>query len=477
MPHRVPSAGRARADRLRGARAGIWLGAALALGIWLWGAPAAATETLPTPDVVAKVTPSVVNVYAQRLVQRRRPSLLDDPFFRRFFGDRSEGLFGPQTRLHNALGSGVIVDGRGIIVTNYHVIEHAEQLRVVLSDRREFEADLVLGDARTDLAVLRIRGQPARFQALDWRNSDNVRIGDAVLAIGNPFGVGQTVTGGIVSALARAQIGVTDYQSFIQTDAAINPGNSGGALVTMDGRLLGINTAIFTRSGGSVGIGFAIPSNLVRQVVRAALKEGKLVLPWLGADLAHVSADLARSLSLQRPRGALIKAIHPQSPLMRAGLKPGDVVLKLGGHEISSPENLRYRFATQELDARQTLVWQHKGQQRSAAIVLAAPPDQPPREETVLSGRHALGGLTVANLNPSLLEELRISVAQSGVVVLAVAPGSAAQRFGFRSGDILLRLNARRLDAVRTLQAVLRAGAINRVEIRRSDTVLRADIR
>ncbi|HEY4982827.1 MAG TPA: trypsin-like peptidase domain-containing protein, partial [Pseudolabrys sp.] len=223
--------------------------------------PTAAELRLSYAPVVQRVAPAVVNVYAAKTVQNRNP-LLDDPIFRRFFGVPGGG-----SQLQRSLGSGVMVDASGLVVTNYHVIEGADEVKVSLADKREFEATLVLKDQRTDLAVLRIKDGRERFAFLDFANSDALEVGDIVLAIGNPFGVGQTVTHGIVSALARTQVGITDYQFFIQTDAAINPGNSGGALVDLTGRLVGINTAIFSRSGGSQGIGFAIPANMVRVVV------------------------------------------------------------------------------------------------------------------------------------------------------------------------------------------------------------------
>ena len=239
--------------------------------------------------VVQRVAPAVVNVYAAKTVSVRNP-LFDDPIFRRFFG--MPGGSGEQVQ--RSLGSGVLIDASGLVVTNNHVIEGADQVKVSLSDKREFEAEMVLKDARSDLAVLRIKARNERFPALEFSDSDALEVGDIVLAIGNPFAVGQTVTHGIVSAVARTQVGITDYQFFIQTDAAINPGNSGGALVDMTGRLVGINTAIFSRSGGSQGIGFAIPANMVRVVVASAKSGGSTVKrPWLGARLQAVTPEIA----------------------------------------------------------------------------------------------------------------------------------------------------------------------------------------
>src|SRR2546425_13297483 len=273
--------------------------------------------------IVQRVQPAVVNVYAAKVVQNRNP-LLDDPIFRRFFGVPGQ----QPEQMQRSLGSGVMVDPAGLVVTNNHVIEGADQVKISLADKREFEAEIVLKDSRTDLAVLRVKDGKEKFATVDFANSDELLVGDVVLAIGNPFGVGQTVTHGIVSALARTQVGITDYQFFIQTDAAINPGNSGGALVDMTGKLAGINTAIFSRSGGSQGIGFAIPANMVKVVVASAQGGGSSVRrPWLGARLQGVTPEIAESLGLKRPAGALIASVNPASPAGRAGLKPSDLIV------------------------------------------------------------------------------------------------------------------------------------------------------
>src|SRR3979490_1970371 len=280
--------------------------------------PASAAELrLSYAPIVQHVQPAVVNVYAAKVVQDHNP-LLDDPIFRRFFGVPGQ----QPEQLQRSLGSGVIVDPAGLVVTNNHVIEGADQVKVSLSDKREFEAEIVLKHSRTDLAVLRLKNGHERFPALDFANSDEVQVGDVVLAIGNPFGVGQTVTHGIISAVARTQVGISDYQFFIQTDAAINPGNSGRALADLTGKLAGINTAIFSRSGGSQGIGFAIPANMVRVVVASAKGGGTSVRrPWLGARLQAITPEIADSLGLTRPSGALVSNVAQGSPAARAGLR------------------------------------------------------------------------------------------------------------------------------------------------------------
>src|SRR3984893_11708892 len=280
--------------------------------------------------IVQRVQPAVVNVYAAKVVQNRNP-LLDDPIFRRFFGVPGQ----QPEQMQRSLGSGVMVDPSGLVVTNVHVIEGADEVKVSLSDKREFEAEIVLKDTRSDLAVLRLKGVQEKFPTLDFANSDELLVGDVVLAIGNPFGVGQTVTHGIISALARTQVGITDYQFFIQTDAAINPGNSGGALIDMTGRLAGVNTAIFSRSGGSQGIGFAIPANMVRVVVASAKGGGTTVRrPWLGAKLHPLTADSAERQWLRRRPGARVEPVIPGSPAARAGLKSGDLIVSVDGQPV-----------------------------------------------------------------------------------------------------------------------------------------------
>src|ERR1700675_1369288 len=295
--------------------------------------------------IVQRAQPAVVNVYAAKMVQNRNP-LLDDPIFRRFFGVPGQG---PE-QMQRSLGSGVMVDPSGLVVTNVHVIEGADEVKVSLSDKREFEAEIVLKDPRSDLAILRLKDAKKKFPTLDFANSDELLVGDMVLAIGNPFGVGQTVTHGIISALARTQVGITDYQFFIQTDAAINPGNSGGALVDMTGKPAGVNTAIFSRSGGSQGIGFAIPANMVRVVVASAKSGGKAVKrPWLGARLQAVTPEIAESLGLKRPAGALVASVSPGSPAARAGLRTGDLITAIDGQAVDDPNAFDYRFATRPL--------------------------------------------------------------------------------------------------------------------------------
>ena len=398
--------------------------------------------------VVARVAPAVVNVYAAKVVQNQNP-LFDDPIFRRFFGVPGGGT---GRQVQHSLGFGVIVDPSGLIVTNVHVIEGADEVKVSLADKREFEASIVLKDKRTDLAVLRIKDAHERFPTLELADSDALEVGDVVLAIGNPFGVGQTVTHGIVSALARTQVGVSDYQFFIQTDAAINPGNSGGALVDMSGRLTGINTAIFSRSGGSQGVGFAIPANMVRVVVASAKSGGAEVKrPWLGARLQEVTADIADSMNLKRPTGALIASVTPESPAAQAGLKAGDVIVSVDGQEVDDTNAFDYRFATKPLGGTANVGVLRAGRALTVAVALRTAPEMP-RDEITIRTRSPFSGAKVANLSPALADELQLDNANDGVVILDVDNGSYASNLGFQRGDVIVSVNGEKVGKTRDLE-------------------------
>ncbi len=403
--------------------------------------PASPAElTLSYAPIVQRVQPAVVNVYAAKVVRDHNP-LLDDPIFRRFFGVPGQ----QPEQMQRSLGSGVMVDPSGLVVTNVHVIEGADEVKVSLSDKREFEAEIVLKDPRSDLAVLRLKGTHERFPTLDFANSDELQVGDVVLAIGNPFGVGQTVTHGIISALARTQVGITDYQFFIQTDAAINPGNSGGALVDMTGKLAGINTAIFSRSGGSQGIGFAIPANMVRVVVSSAKSGGKAVKrPWLGAKLQAVTPEIAESLGLRLPTGALVANVVSSSPAARAGLKPSDLIVSVDGQAVEDPNAFDYRFATRPLGGTAQVDVLRAGKTVKLTVPLQTAPDTG-RDEIVLTGRSPLQGAKVANISPAVADELHLDSDTEGVVVTDLANGGTAANVGFQKGDIIVNVNNQKI--------------------------------
>ena len=430
--------------------------------------PNAAELRLSYAPVVQRVAPAVVNVYAAKTVVNRNP-LFDDPIFRRFFGVPGDA----GNQLQRSLGSGVIVDASGLIVTNVHVIEGADEIKVSLSDKREFEATVVLKDPRTDLAVLRVKDAREKFPVLDFSNSDALEVGDIVLAIGNPFGVGQTVTHGIVSALARTQVGVSDYQFFIQTDAAINPGNSGGALVDLTGKLVGINTAIFSRSGGSQGVGFAIPANMVRVVVTSAKTGGSAVKrPWLGAKLQAVTADIADSMNLKRPAGALIANVAPAGPAAQAGLKAGDLIISVDGQAVDDTNAFDYRFATKPLGGNAKLGIMRAGQELIATVALQTAPELP-REEITIRSRSPFSGAKVANLSPALSDELQLQNVDNGVVVVDVDNGSYASNLGFQRGDVIQEVNGVRIGKTRDLDTASKtqSGSWRIILIRRGQKI------
>jgi Do/DeqQ family serine protease len=417
--------------------------------------PTSPTEMkLSYAPIVQRVQPAVVNVYAAKTVQNRNP-LLDDPVFRRFFG--GQGMQPEQ--MQRSLGSGVMVDASGLVVTNNHVIEGADQVKISLADKREFEAEIVLKDSRTDLAVLRIKDSKEKFPTLDFSNSDDLLVGDVVLAIGNPFGVGQTVTHGIISALARTQVGITDYQFFIQTDAAINPGNSGGALVDMTGKLVGVNTAIFSRSGGSQGIGFAIPANMVRVVVASAKSGGKAVKrPWLGARLQNITPEIAETLGLKTPSGALVVNVTANSPAAKAGLKVSDLVTAIDGQAIEDPNAFEYRFATRPLGGTAQLDAQRSGKPVKLTVALEAAPDTG-RDEITLTARSPFQGAKVANISPAVADELRLDSSTEGVVITELTDTATAAGVGFQKGDLIVAVNGTKIGKTSDLDKVTREGA------------------
>lgn len=417
----------------------------------------AAEISLSFAPVVRKAAPAVVNIYARRIVPGRANPFAGDPFFEDFF--RSFGRATP--RVENSLGSGVILSAAGFVVSNYHVVGQATDIRVVLADRREYDAEVVLGDQGNDLAVLRLINAPGDLPVLALRDSDTLEVGDLVLAIGNPFGIGQTVSSGIVSGLARSGLFSGKAQGyFIQTDAAINPGNSGGALVDLSGRLVGINTAILSRSGGSNGIGFAIPANLVAQfVAQAEAGVSEFSTPWAGISGQAVDADLAAGLGLARPGGMVIAAIHPQSPFAAVGLRQGDVVVSVDDRPVNTPQEMLFRIAQRGIGAEVTLGYIRDGDTRTARVTLAGAPEDPPRDERLVSGDTPLAGLQVSNINPAVIAETDLPLDARGVVVTGA--DGLARRFGLRPGDVLIEINGRPIAQTRDVLAAAQNGGRN----------------
>jgi len=424
--------------------------------------------------LVKKVMPTVVNVYAARQVRVRTP-FSGDPFFEQFFG-RS---FRDQSRIQSSLGSGVLVDAAGLIVTNYHVIRDADDIKVALSDGREFASTVILKDEATDIAVLRLKARGESFPVMTLADSDRVEVGDLVLAIGNPFGVGQTVTSGIVSAQARTRVGISDFDFFIQTDAAINPGNSGGALINMKGELIGVNSAIYSRTGGSIGIGFAIPSNLVRSVVEA-VKHGKTTLeqPYLGATFQPMSADIAASLGMQKAYGALITDIVKNSPADKAGLKVGDVIVKAHGSVIENTAAFGYRLMTTGVGKPLKLGVLRNGNQFDTTVTLQLPPSDLSDAAERIDISSPLAGVEVMNLTPLNVRRFHQLPGSRGVVISNIDERSNAAMM-FAKGDIIRAVNGQPVHTVKDLKKVLaaRAPSVWQFQYERDGLLIRQFIR
>jgi Do/DeqQ family serine protease len=403
--------------------------------------------------LVKKTAPAVVNVYASQSVQVQSP-FAGDPFFERFFGDQQM-----PPRVQQSLGSGVLVDPSGMVVTNFHVIQNADTVRVATADGREFESKLLLKDESLDLAVLKIES-PEPFPVIAVGNSDALEVGDLVLAIGDPFGVGQTTTSGIVSALARSNIGISDFGFFIQTDAAINPGNSGGALINMGGELVGINSSIYSRSGGSIGIGFAIPSNMVRAVIDSAKKGNDFFeRPYIGATFEEVTPQIAEALGMAKPAGALVSDVIEGGPAIKAGLKPGDVVLALNGAPIEHVDALGYRLATQTIGSAVRFDVLSQNENKTLEITPVRAPEGVSATELTIGGRSPFAGSKIAALSPRLAQRLGLRSETKGVAMVDIAPNSPAAGFGFRPRDIVREVNGEEITTAEELKQVAEAGS------------------
>lgn len=411
--------------------------------------------------VVKKVAPAVVNIYTKRTVTQAVNPFASDPFFSQFFGD-DFGFGVPRQRLESSLGSGVIVDETGLVVTNAHVVKNADETKVILNDGREFDAKIVLVDQASDLALLRLDAKGEKLPYATLQPSDTLEVGDLILAIGNPFGVGQTVTSGIVSALARSSLNISDLNFFIQTDAAINPGNSGGPLVAMSGGVVGINSAIYSRDGGSLGIGFAIPSEMVATVI-AAEKAGQfsektgIRRPWVGITAQDVTPDIAASLGVPQHAGALVSDLHQASPMREAGVTQGDIVTAVNGRSVRDAAELRFRLAMVPLGENVKVDFLHGDTRQTGTMKTIAPPDQPARDTTVLKGPSPFAGLTVMNLNPAAALELGLHE-DKGVVIGTIPQGHQLGAI-LRPGDLIESLNGRRVASVSNLVRIVAKAA------------------
>jgi Do/DeqQ family serine protease len=429
--------------------------------------PDLATMKLSFAPIVRRAAPAVVNVYSRRVVRAQV-----DPFWGLFAGG---GL--SRDRVEQSLGSGAIVRADGVILTNHHNIENAQEIMVVTADRREWPAAVLLDDARADLAVLKIDTKGERLPTIAIDAAASPQVGDLVLAIGDPFGVGQTVTNGIVSALARSDVGISDYSFFIQTDAAINPGNSGGPLVDMDGDLIGVNTAIVSGSGTSSGVGFAIPAVMAKQVVSAALGGGHAVVrPWLGIKTQGLTGEMAKSLGLAAPQGVVVTDVWPGGPAARAGLAQGDVIVSVDGQSVNDDAGLNYTVATRGAGESLSLVVRRNGgAARTVAARIEAPPATPAPDLRTLAGRNPLAGASVVNVSPAAAYRYGVDpFGAQGVLVTAVN-GGLARQIGLQPGDFIREINGRKIASTADLAEALRPGAgAWTLAVQRGDRVITA---
>lgn len=428
-----------------------------------------ATMKLSFAPVVKRASPAVVNVFSRRVVRQQV-----DPFWDFFTGG---GI--PRQRVEQSLGSGSIVRADGVVITNHHVIDGAQEIMVVTGDRREWPATVLLDDPRSDLAVLKIDPKGERLPTIAIDDQQQLEVGDLVLAIGDPFGVGQTVTNGIISALARSNTGLADYGSYIQTDAAINPGNSGGPLVDMDGDLVGVNTAILSRSGTSSGVGFAIPAATVKQVLSAALGGGHTVVrPWLGVRAQDVTGEIARSMGMSGPRGVLVADVWPGSAAARAGLRNGDVIVAIGGQPVNDDGAATYQFGAQRVGSSVPVTVLRGGKEQTLNVAAEAAPNTPEPDERTITGNNPFSGVTVVNMSPAEADTLGIDpFAGQGVLVTRVGQGFA-QEAGFQPGDFIREVNGRKIQTTRDLAAAVGVNANAwRVTVERDGHIISADFR
>ena len=410
--------------------------------------------------VVKAVLPSVVNISSSKVVKASQETeqMQMNPFFRQFFGDQGEGHSrAPKDQREKSLGSGVIVSPEGYVLTNNHVVDGATDVRVTLGDKREFQARIIGTDPKTDVAILKIDG--TNLAPITIGDSSKVEIGDVAIAVGDPFGVGQTVTKGIISAKGRGGLGIEDYEDFLQTDAPINPGNSGGALVNDRGELIGINTAIISHgSGGSQGIGFAVPANLARQVMDQILKNGKVVRAYLGILPQDVTPGMAKAFGEKEARGIVVGDVTPNSPAQHSGIERGDILLELNGKPVTDSNSLRMTISMMAPGSSINLKVVRNGSEHDMTVKLAEMPT-----ETAKVNSHdsegtntALDGVEVSSLNPQIAEQLNLPPSTTGVVVSGVDPSSKMADSGLREGDVIQEVNHQSVKNMADFQSAVR---------------------
>jgi len=415
-------------------------------------------------EVAAVATPSVVNISTTRLVKSREEApfdLFDDPFFRRFFGDQAPRSNAPKEHKEQSLGSGVIVSEDGYIVTNNHVIAKAQEIKVLLSNKKSYKATLIGADPKTDISVIKIDAKG--LSPLPWGDSNKLKVGEVVFAIGNPFGLNQTVTMGIISAVGRANVGIADYEDFIQTDAAINPGNSGGALVNVRGELIGINTAILSRTGGYQGIGFAVPSSMARQVMDSLIQFKKVVRGWLGVSIQDVTSDLADEFGVKDLKGALVSSVMKKSPADKAGIRQGDVILQYNGKVVEDTGHLRNMVSQTPLNTTVKIKLLRSKKEFDVDVLIAELPkkigDAASRDDGTgnsndETANSMFSGITVRELTPELARRYGVSGNDKGVIVVKIDPNSRIFEAGIKQGDIILQINQKNIASLEDYKKV-----------------------
>lgn len=410
------------------------------------------TLFLSYAPIVKQATPAVVSIMAVQVMDMTVSNpFVDDPFFRFFFGDESGSTRMPRHHMERSLGSGVIISKDGIVVTCAHVVRRAKTIQVKLSDNREYEAEVIGLDDRNDLALLKIKDSDHPFLHIELGDSDQVEVGDIILAVGNPFGVGQTVTSGIISATHRP-IG---NRLLVQTDAAINPGNSGGALVDLEGKLVGVPNAILSKTGSSIGVGFGIPVIRVKLLLESVKTGKKMVYPWSGISVQTMTSDMASSLGLKELRGVLVRAIHKTSPALAGGLKQGDLITAVNGKYLASEEDFSFQIEVAPLDQVVQLTVFRNGKEETLPINVIAPPEDPSADETVLTDQHLLTGIKVANLSPAVASVYGLDENRTGVVIIDGATNRLVAQLGVNRGDILEAVNGITIQNVSHLKEVL----------------------